>query len=1753
MTAARITSSTCVYRISPLMILFTLVAALFAGTPLRAQQSGPAAQFQMSRPLSMIMSVHPAAVHVQQLQPLAMASADFDEDGVADLVLGYSNGKGGAIAFMRGNLDAIAPQTYASWLAAGQGHFSSLFLPNTNFTPLPAQPDLIQVADMNGDGHLDIVFATRNGNQIYALLGDGSGHFVLQAPVNVAGAITALATFKPGGKHAANAVMVGVQKNSGAAVALYRAAGGELRQQAEYALPGVATAIEVENLDSDFTPDAAIIAGGQLMVLHGNGALSGVARLETLPVSDVVAVTAGEFIFDRHAQLQLSVLTSDGTLHILAHQGFDSNPYTHDDIAAARRASTQHVGAQNLAQIAGNTGGQPWTEIETHPGVAPYGFSATPAILLHGKASASGGEDIVVLNPSQQEILSVRHTAAGAGVSANSAGPGRASILRAPLNAAAPIAALSQRISPLGAEGMVVLAQGSIQPQISVPVSGNTLYVNTTVDTLDTNDSGRCTSGNAEPCSLRDAVAYANLDSAINLSHGTVDTIMVPSGTYLLTHNSGLDASGNRTYHIDITGPMTIIGVSGSTIIDANQNDKIFSIDPNLDLAFNTTLQNLILQNAINNNNASISPYLQNNYGGAIDWEAFGTGNLNIIHSTIQQSAAKWGPGGGIFVSNTPGGAGKLTITSSIITSNTTPEEGGGINLGYGAAVAITASTFNTNTAKVANNSLDTGALGQGGGIFISQRGSSATPQSTIVGGAFTGNAADSDGGGIYTNTGLSITGNTTISGNTSGGSGGGIFHNSANGGFAETTIITAANLASNKAGTAGGGVAVGTGTSASGNLLTIAGSRIYGNISPAGSNGLSAGDPSITGAGGVTATENWWGCNAGPTTVGDGCDQAFLYDAVNGSLSTDPHIVLALGVSPGSVNAGAPITLTASVKNDSASGSPSGQPGALLGASIAFGASVGSFSATPSGLIDATATSAAQVTPTSAGIGSATATLDAQTVTTPFTVKGVDHFVVTAPSTAIAGTSFNVTVTAKDSGGNTVTSYAGTVHFTSTDGSAVLPANSTLTSGVGSFSVTLRTSGSKTVSVVDTVITTATGTSSGITVSAGAATHFSVAAPSHLTSYVINQLTVTALDPFGNVATAYAGTVQFTSSDPGYVNASGNGPLTSGVGTFNFALKTAGIQSITATDSVSATITGATGAITVDPGPANHFGISAPSSATVGTPISLAVTAYDLFGNIATTYAGTIHFTTTDLNAVLPGDSTLTSGVGTFTARLLTGGSQAITATDTFSSGISGTTSSITVTLSSFVVTVATDDAIGVAANCPNGGGGINCSLRDALAAATAAGAANITFDPSAFASPQTITLGTGGTLGINANTTITGPTTGSGATLANLVTVSGNNQYGVLAVSPGATGVAIANLIINRGHNLIGDGGGINNQGTLSVSHSTISQNISKGNGGGIFNSGTLTVTNSTFASNTNNGLSDGGAIYNATSSSLTVNACTFSANTAGFGAGIWNNGTLNLTNSTLNGQSGFFDGAGVFNSGNATINNSTIYGNSTTGGVGGGIDNRGPLSLANTIVLQNVAMGTNPDLAGNPFSDGGGNLINSTSSSHIDSMLAPLGNYGGLTQTMLPLPGSPAICALSPSSATGTDQRGFARTTNYGGITCQDSGSVQSSYTHVQFTNAPSGGYTSTVNGNVSPAPIVALTENGQNIGGVPITLGINGTSSTASGLGPLTTVPEPVLPIVVSRWAPWALTTSLRFSPSQQSATQPNPCRSWRLPP
>ena len=123
----------------------------------------------------------------------------------------------------------------------------------------------------------------------------------------------------------------------------------------------------------------------------------------------------------------------------------------------------------------------------------------------------------------------------------------------------------------------------------------------------------------------------------------------------------------------------------------------------------------------------------------------------------------------------------------------------------------------------------------------------------------------------------------------------------------------------------------------------------------------------------------------------------------------------------------------------------------------------------------------------------------------------------VTAPASATAGAPFSITVTAQTASNGTATGYTGTVHFTSSDGQAVLPANYTFTAadaGVHTFTgVALKTAGSQTVTATATATATISGTGI-IAVSPAAAGALAVTAPASATAGVPFSGTVTARDP---------------------------------------------------------------------------------------------------------------------------------------------------------------------------------------------------------------------------------------------------------------------------------------------------------------------------------------------------------------------------------------------------------------------------------------------------------------------------------------------------------------------------------------------------------------------------------------------------------------------------------------------------------------
>jgi|GEM_PF-2283354 len=309
---------------------------------------------------------------------------------------------------------------------------------------------------------------------------------------------------------------------------------------------------------------------------------------------------------------------------------------------------------------------------------------------------------------------------------------------------------------------------------------------------------------------------------------------------------------------------------------------------------------------------------------------------------------------------------------------------------------------------------------------------------------------------------------------------------------------------------------------------------------------------------------------------------------------------------------------------------------------------------------------------------------------------------------------------------------------------------------------------------------------------------------------------------------------------------------------------------------------------------------------------------------------------------------------------------------------------------------------ALTVTSNAESGAG----SLSQAIGFVCAGG--TITFDLSQFTSPITLTS----QLGISKNLTIQGPG-------ANLLTISGNHTTRVFNIRKGVT-VNISGLTIAQGSVTNANGGGILNDGTLTLTGCAIDHNkvTGSGQGGGLNNTGTLTINGSTF-SNNSAPLGSGGGINNV--GTLTMTNSTVSGNLATSGGGwLQNNAasTSTLINCTLTNNQAISNGGLWNNAGTCTLTNTIVAGNFLAD------------DLSASDITGTVATSSSFNLIG---TGGGGGLLDHTNHNFVNVAnpgLALLGNYGGPTQTHALTSTSPALNNGTKTGAPATDQRGVAR---------------------------------------------------------------------------------------------------------------------------
>jgi hypothetical protein len=582
-----------------------------------------------------------------------------------------------------------------------------------------------------------------------------------------------------------------------------------------------------------------------------------------------------------------------------------------------------------------------------------------------------------------------------------------------------------------------------------------------------------------------------------------------------------------------------------------------------------------------------------------------------------------------------------------------------------------------------------------------------------------------------------------------------------------------------------------------------------------------------------------------------------------------------------------------------------------------------------------------------------------------------------------------------------------------------------------------------------------------------------------------IGNISVGVYDANSVLVTASSASVTVTITGPNSFSQSQTVAASAGIASFNFGsvpLDVAGQYTETA---FSSGLVSAISTTMVTPLLSSEqmvvAGFPSPTYANVSHPFAISVT--DSFGNPISSYAGTVTLASSDPGAILtPTTYTFVGadmGAHIFTANLVTVGAQTISASD---GTLSGSEAGIVVSPRPQLVANLLPDDAGAASACD---GSESCSLRSAIHVANTLGAGDITVDTSQFtgSAPWTSIL-MNGPLELNSTVNLTGPGQigiGSGAG-QNQLSLSGNNLSSVFQVDAGAI-ASISGLSATLGSSS-GNGGGISNAGSLTLTNVTVSDSMAAEEGGGIYSSGSLTVNSSTLSGNTA-GANGGGA---ATAGASVFYDSTIAGNMAsGVGGGIANSGALSMPQSTVYGNTAV-DGAGIENetAGTLVMAQSTVSGNIASSDSGGTVTNQseaqGAVTILNSIVAGNTApngdcVNCRLQVSFNVFEVAAATL-----------MLGPLTNNGGFTKTLLPLAGSPAIGGGSVALATNSglpeslanDQRGtgYLRIVN----NSVDLGSIQ-------YNSGPASSFVLVVTGSPVTGNALTLTLHSLTAGGNP----------------------------------------------------------------
>lgn len=394
-----------------------------------------------------------------QTAPLSLLQADFNQDGIPDLVTGSAADEAGVITLRLGLLEALFPKQ-ADWFVNPIIPFGD---PIAFSTPVP--PVLMASGDFNNDGFVDLVMSDLKSNGIFMMAGDSRRTFHKSEFISLPGRPTAMYSGELGRVDGLKELAIAVEVNGKGTLLIYQSAQGALKGlPSRLDFEGKIVAIEAARIDEDAYTDLALATTSHLMIVYGDeGLLFGSIGSTYIQKVDLgftpQAIVVGNF--------------------------FDPQQF-HKDLSLLRKETGAMVIHQNL-------GGRSFRESFNHASISRVNPRASNSLVVVPAQLNGDGLDDLVTFDGKSEMLSILKGSETKGLTAPDSFT----------TDSPPVAVLPMRLNPTALDVLVVLKANGTLSFMMAPI-GAIIAVDTQAD--DTTTGG--TSNGV--ISLREAILLSN-------------------------------------------------------------------------------------------------------------------------------------------------------------------------------------------------------------------------------------------------------------------------------------------------------------------------------------------------------------------------------------------------------------------------------------------------------------------------------------------------------------------------------------------------------------------------------------------------------------------------------------------------------------------------------------------------------------------------------------------------------------------------------------------------------------------------------------------------------------------------------------------------------------------------------------------------------------------------------------------------------------------------------------------------------------------------------------------------------------------------------------------------------------------------------------------------------------------------------------------------------------------------------------------